>query len=80
MTEWQLNQVLYADDTALLADKESKLQSLVMEFGKVCERRKLSVNVAKNKVMRVTRTENADNLNITINGVRLEEVECLRYL
>jgi hypothetical protein len=25
--EWQLNQILYADDTALLADKESKLQS-----------------------------------------------------
>jgi hypothetical protein len=36
MTEWQLNQILYADDTTLLADKESKLQSLVTEFGKVC--------------------------------------------
>jgi hypothetical protein len=33
--EWQLNQILYADDTALLAYKESKLQSLVTEFGTV---------------------------------------------
>jgi hypothetical protein len=40
--EWQLNQILYAHDTALLADNESKLQSLVTEFGNVCERRKLS--------------------------------------
>jgi hypothetical protein len=42
--------------------------------------RKLSMNVAKSKVMRVTRRENADNLNITVNGVRMEEVECFRYL
>jgi hypothetical protein len=78
--EWQLNQILYADDTALVTDEESKLQSLVTEFRKVCERRKLSVNVAKSKVMRVTRRENADNLNITVNGVRMEVVECFRYL
>jgi hypothetical protein len=63
-----------------VTDKESKLQSLATEFGNVCERRKLSVNVAKSTVMRVTRRENADNLNITGNGVRMEEVECFRYL
>jgi hypothetical protein len=34
----------------------------------------LSVNVAKSKVMRVTRRVNADNLNSTVNGVRIEEV------
>jgi hypothetical protein len=78
--EWRLNQVLYLDDTAIVADKKSKLQSLVTEFGKLCERRKLSVHVAKSKVMRVMRRENADNLNITVNRVRLEEVECFRYL
>jgi hypothetical protein len=33
------------------------------------------VNVANSKVMRVTRRENADNLNITVNGVRMEEGE-----
>jgi hypothetical protein len=33
------------------------------------------VNVAKSKVMRVLRRDNADNLNITVNGIRMEEVE-----
>jgi hypothetical protein len=30
--------------------------------------------------MRVTRRENADNLNITVNGIRMKEVECSGYL
>jgi hypothetical protein len=46
-----VNQRLYADDTALIADTECKLQKLVSEFGRVCERRKLSVNVAKSEVI-----------------------------
>jgi hypothetical protein len=62
-----------------LTDKESKLQSQVKEFVKVCERRKLSVKIAKNKIITVTRRENADGLNITVNGVRMGEVECFRY-
>jgi hypothetical protein len=43
--EWQENRTLYADDTALVADKKSKLQNLVTEFSTVCEMTKLSVNV-----------------------------------
>ena len=38
------------DDTALVADSEDKLQKLV-EFGRVCERRKVKVNVNSSKVM-----------------------------
>ena len=37
--------------TALLADSE-KLCKLVSEFGRVCEKRKLRVNVGKSKLMR----------------------------
>jgi hypothetical protein len=40
--EWQLNQILHTVDTALVADTESKLPSLVTEFCKVCKRGKLS--------------------------------------
>jgi hypothetical protein len=47
--------MLYEDDTALVTDEQWKLQRLVSEFGRVCERKKLSVNVTKSKVMRVTR-------------------------
>ncbi|WP_435331133.1 reverse transcriptase domain-containing protein, partial [Klebsiella pneumoniae] len=53
--EWSLNQLLFADDIALVADSEETLRQLVEEFGRVCERRKLKVNVNKSKVMRCTR-------------------------
>ena len=43
--EWELNQLLFADDTVVAADSERKLCPLVAEFGRVCERRKLRVNV-----------------------------------
>ena len=55
--EWELNQLLYADDTVVVADSERKLCQLVTELGRVCERRKLRVNVGKSKVMRCTRKE-----------------------
>lgn len=37
--EWELNQLLFPNDTALIAGSVAKLQNLVMEFGRVCERR-----------------------------------------
>ena len=49
---FEMNQLVFADDTALVADSENKLCRLVIEFGRVCERRKLRVNVGKSKVMR----------------------------
>ena len=38
---FEINQLLFADDTALVAESEEKLCRLVSEFGRVCERRKL---------------------------------------
>ena len=51
----EINQLLFADSTALVADSEEKLCRLVNEFGRVCERRELTVNVCKSKVMRCSR-------------------------
>ena len=34
---FKISQLLFADDTALVADSEEKLSRLVSEFGKVCE-------------------------------------------
>ena len=73
--EWELNQLLFADDTVVVADSESKLCQLVTEFGRVCERRKLRVNVGKSKVMRCTRNEDGARLNVMLNGEALEEVD-----
>ena len=38
---FEINQLLFADDKALVADSEEKLCRLVSEFGRVCESRKL---------------------------------------
>ena len=49
------------------------------EFGRVCERRKLRVNVGKSKVMRCTRNEASARLNVMLNGEALE-VDQFKYL
>ena len=41
-----------------MVDSEEKLCRLVSEFSRVCERRKLRVNVGKSKVMRCSRYGN----------------------
>ena len=46
---FKINQLLFADVTALVADSEEKLCKVVSEFGRVCERRKLRMNVGKSK-------------------------------
>ena len=71
--------MLLAVDTALVADSE-KLCRLVSEFGRVCERRKLRVNVGKSKVMRWSRYGNGCRIDVIMNGERLEEVDCFKYL
>ena len=72
--------MLFADDTVVVADSERKLCQLVTEFGRVCERRKLRVNVGKCKVMRCTRNEDGARLNVMLNGEVLEEVDQFKYL
>ena len=57
---FEINQLLFADDAALVADSEEKLCRLVSEFGRLCERRKLKVNVGKSKVMRCSKYGNGD--------------------
>ena len=63
-----------------MADSEQKLCRLVTEFGRVCERRKLGVNVGKSKVMRCSRYVNGGRMYVRLNGNQLEEVDCFSYL
>ena len=58
-----------------MADSE-KLCRLVSEFGRVCERRKLRVNVDKSKVMRYSRYGNGGRMQVLLNCEPLEEVDC----
>ena len=77
---FEINQLLFTDDTALVADSEEKLCRLVSEFGRVCERRKLKVNVGKSKVLRCSRYCNGGRMNVILNGEPLEEVDCFKCL
>ena len=78
--KYEINQLLFADDTALVADSEEKLCRLLSEYGRVCERKKLRVNVGKSKVMRCSRYGNLDRMHVILNGEPLEEVDCFKYL
>ena len=77
---FEINQLLFADDTALVAESEEKLCRLASKFGRVCERRKSRVNVVKSKVMRCYRYGNGDRMHVILNGELLEEVDCFKYL
>ena len=63
-----------------MADSEEKLCRLVSEFGRVCERKKLGVNVGKSKVMTCSRYGNGDRMHVILNGEPLEELDCFKYL
>ena len=62
-----------------MADSEEKLCRLVSEFGRVCKRRKLRVNVGKSKVKRCSRYGNGDRMHVILYGEPLEEVDCFKY-
>ena len=53
---------------------------LVSNFGRVCERRKLIVNIGKSEVMRCSRYGNGDRMHVILNGEPLEEVDCFKHL
>ena len=69
---FEINQLLFADDTSQVADSEEKLCTLVSEFGRVCERRKLRVNVGKSKFMRCSRYGHGRQIHVILNGEPFE--------
>ena len=72
-------QLLLADDTALVADSEERLYRRVSEFGRVCKRRKLRVNVGRSNIMRCSRYRKGSRMHVILNGEPLEEVDCCKY-
>ena len=76
----EINQLLFANDTALVADSEEKLCRLVSEFGTVCKGRKLRVNVGKSKVLKCSTYVNVGRMPARQNDEPLEEVDCFKYL
>ena len=49
--ERNMNQLLFADDAPLAAHSHERLRQLGKKNWRVCQRRKLRVNVSRNKIM-----------------------------
>ena len=71
---FKIYQLLFADDKALVADSQGQLSRLVSEFGRVCETRKLRVNVGKTKFITCSSYGNGGRMHVILNGEPLEEV------
>ena len=72
--------LLFADDTTLMAESENNIQRYVSAFVRMCERRKLKINVGKSKVMKMSDTGEKGNLSIKVKEEVMEEVDTFRYL
>ena len=53
---------------------------LSSKFSRICERRKLRLNVGKSKVMRCSQYGNGGRIHAILNGEPLEEVDYIKYL
>ena len=73
-------QLMYADDTILLGDSKENVQMLLNECDKVCERRKLKVNVVQSKVILCGKIQRGEQLNLSLKEEVLEEVDVFKYL
>ena len=60
---FEINQLSFSDDTTLVANSEGNCK-LVSDFGRVCEKIKLRMNVGKSKVMRCSRCVNVDRMHV----------------
>ena len=65
--KWEVSQLLFADDTMLVADSKRMLERLVEEFGRFCKSRKLKVNIMRSKVMKSVRDGKVGEMNIAMN-------------
>ena len=74
-----INNICYADDTALMAESEEKLQEIVNEVKYHSSRGGLEMNVKKTKVMLITRKPEK-TITIKVDSADLERVHQFKYL
>ena len=75
-----VNNLRYADDTALLAENEEQLQKIVDEVKTRSERMGLKMNIKKTKVMLVHRSKETKVLKINVDGRTIDQVKKFKYL
>ena len=72
--------ILYADDTVLMAESSSNLQTLLDKFYLYCNIWKMKVNVDKAKLVVFSKGRHPRNLIFNYNGTNIEIVKEFNYL
>ena len=75
-----INNVRYADDTALVADSVEKLQELVSAVRTASEEKGLRINIEKTECMVVTKPNERPDCSIRIQQELVKQVEQFKYL
>ena len=75
-----INNLRYADDTALVANDPKNLQDIVDKVKEESSKAGLDMNVKKTKTMVISRHKEEVNPVITVDGVPLEMVDIFKYL
>ena len=77
-----INNIRYADDTALVAETPEQLQLLLNKVNEESEKNGLSMNAKKTKVMVINRggKDKTPSINIKLNDTVLEQVNTFIYL
>ena len=68
----------FADDQGMIAGSEVELQKSMDGLNDTALQYGMKINIKKTKVMRVSRE--GGEVNITINGAKLEQVKSFKYL
>ena len=75
-----INNIRYADDTALIADSESKLQDIVDKIVTENEKLGLSLNVKKTYCMVISKKKETHKFHLVVNGQAIGQVKQVSYL
>ncbi|GFR71093.1 RNA-directed DNA polymerase from mobile element jockey [Elysia marginata] len=75
-----INNLRYADDTVMLAENEDDLQKLVNIVKEESEKCGLFINIRKTKTMVISREKVIPQIDIKIDGERVEQVANFTYL
>ena len=75
-----INNLRYADDTVLIAEKETHLQEMINIIAKESLSKGLSLNTRKTEVMVITKNKCPPECNIKVDGISLKQVNNFKYL
>ena len=75
-----INNLRYADDTALVATDKNDLQNIVNQVKEESSKAGLEMNVKKTKTMVISKNPEEKNLEIKVDTQTLEQVDKFKYL